>query len=282
MATGESVPATDPAAVPAPDAPPANADAAAASFLIPIARDVAPREVLEWLKLGWQDLVRSYLTGVWFGVCFVAMGALLMLTFRQAPAWLMAIVSGFLLVGPFLCTGCYAISRALERGGEVRIRAAALAFRDNTKNLALFAAVLGVLELLWGRASLVVFALFYQGGLPDSGDVLAAFLTLKNVPFVIAYTLVGAIFATLAFVVSAVAMPLMLDRGTDGITAALTSVRVCLAAPLTLALWALCIAALTLAAMLPGFVGLIVVGPWLGHATWHAYRRLVPPAPAVA
>ncbi len=275
MSSGESMPGSSPSA-PAAASDSAATAAAPESFLIPIAKDVAPGQILVWLRLGWQDLIRSYLSGVWFGVCFVAMGALLMLTFNRAPAYLMALISGFLLLGPFICVGCYAISYALERGKQPEIKRAALAFRNNAKNIAIFAAVLGVLELLWGRASLVVFALFYTGGLPQTGDILHAFMTLQNLPFVIAYLIVGAIFATLVFVTSVVAIPLMLNRNTDAITAALTSVRVCLASPATMALWGLSIALLTLAAMLPAFIGLILVGPWLGHATWHAYRALVP------
>lgn len=266
------------------DAPSAGATAktedkrAPDSMFIPITGSIAPREILRWLSLGWQDLTGSYLTGVWFGVCFVAMGGLLGFVFMNAPAYLMAMISGFLLIGPFVCVGCYEISRTRERGEMPRVKNAALAFKKNTKNIAIFAALLLVLELLWGRASLVVFALFYQGGLPESTDVLRAFMTLQNVPFVIAYLVVGAIFATLVLVTSVVAIPLMLDRSTDAVTAALTSVRVCLASPVTLTLWGCTITLLTLLAMLPAFVGLILVGPWLGHATWHAYRALVPKA----
>ena len=266
------------------DAPSAGATAktedkrAPDSMFIPITGSIAPREILRWLSLGWQDLTGSYLTGVWFGVCFVAMGGLLGFVFMNAPAYLMAMISGFLLIGPFVCVGCYEISRTRELGEMPRVKNAALAFKKNTKNIAIFAALLLVLELLWGRASLVVFALFYQGGLPDSTDVLRAFMTLQNVPFVIAYLVVGAIFATLVLVTSVVAIPLMLDRSTDAVTAALTSVRVCLASPVTLTLWGCTITLLTLLAMLPAFVGLILVGPWLGHATWHAYRALVPKA----
>ena len=248
------------------------------SMFIPITGSIAPREILRWLSLGWQDLTGSYLTGVWFGVCFVAMGGLLGFVFMNAPAYLMAMISGFLLIGPFVCVGCYEISRTRELGEMPRVKNAAWAFKKNTKNIAIFAALLLVLELLWGRASLVVFALFYQGGLPESTDVLRAFMTLQNVPFVIAYLVVGAIFATLVLVTSVVAIPLMLDRSTDAVTAALTSVRVCLASPVTLTLWGCTITLLTLLAMLPAFVGLILVGPWLGHATWHAYRALVPKA----
>ena len=224
MSSGESLPGSTPSA-PGADVTIDGGTGATApeSFLIPIARDVAPGAVVTWLRLGWNDLMRSYLTGVWFGVCFVAMGALLMLTFNRAPAYLMALISGFLLLGPFICVGCYAISYALERGKQPEIKRAALAFRNNAKNIAIFAAVLGVLELLWGRASLVVFALFYTGGLPETGDVLRAFMTLQNIPFVIAYVIVGAVFATLVFVTSVVAIPLMLNRNTDAITAALTS-----------------------------------------------------------
>ena len=117
----------------------AEASSAPASFLVPIARDVPMSAIARWLARGWRDLMRSYLTGVWFGVCFVAMGTLLALAFKHAPASLMALISGFLLIGPFICVGCYAISYALERGKQPEIKRAALAFRNNAKNIAIFA-----------------------------------------------------------------------------------------------------------------------------------------------
>lgn len=245
------------------------------TLLVPIRTALPWRNVLRWLRLGWADYAASRPVSTWFGLGFVVMGLVQLLIFARAPAYSMAMISGFLLVGPFLCTALYQISQTLERGETPSLLAAALAFRPVLANIGIFAAVLLVLELLWGRASLVVFALFYQGGLPSTADLLAALAKFTNVDFLIAYVVVGAIFATLVFVVSAVAIPMLLDRRTDAITAGLTSVRACLGSPSTMAVWAGTIVLLTLLAMLPGFVGLIVVGPWLGHATWHAYRDLV-------
>ena len=245
------------------------------TLLVPIRTDVPRSHVLTWLRLGWADYAASRPVSTWFGLGFVMMGLLQLLIFARAPAYSMAMISGFLLLGPFLCTAIYHISQTLERGEKPGLKAAALSFRPVLSNIGIFAAVLLVLELLWGRASLVVFALFYQGGLPSTEDLLAALAKFTNVDFLIAYIAVGGVFASLVFVVSAVAIPMLLDRRTDAITAGLTSVRACLGSPWTMATWAGTIVLLTLLAMLPCFVGLIVVGPWLGHATWHAYRDLV-------
>jgi len=247
------------------------------SFLPPIAADVDTFAALRWLRLGLADLRRAWPSNAWFGLAFTSMGLLLALIFVQAPAYLMAAISGFLLIGPFVCTGCYELSRNLECGQHCSLWCAATAFRRSAKNITIFAVLLLILELLWGRASLVLFALFYEGGIPDSADVLASFLRLENTAFVIAYLVVGGIFASLVFITAVVAIPMLLDRPVDAITAGLTSFRVCLRHPLPLALWGGAITLLTLLAMAPAFLGLIVVGPWLGHATWHAYRELVPP-----
>lgn len=251
-------------------------------FLPPIAQEVAPLAFRRWLAAGWADLRAFWPVNAFFGLAFAVMGLLLALIFTQAPAYLMAAISGFLLVGPFVCTGCYELSRNRERGAGCSLWCAATAFRGSFKNITIFAVLLLILELLWGRASLVVFAIFYEGGIPDGADVLASFLKLENAAFVIAYLAVGGFFAALVFITAVVAIPMLLDRPVDAITAGLTSFRVCLAHPLPLALWGVAIVLLTLLAMLPAFLGLIVVGPWLGHATWHAYRELVPPAPDAA
>ena len=96
----------------------------------------------------------------------------------------------------------------------------------------------------------------------------------------------GALFAGLIFAVSVVAMPMILDRQTDAITAGLTSLRLCLTQPGVMLLWGAALTILVVLAMLPGFAGLLVVGPLLGHASWHVYREAVawpaPPNPQAA
>ena len=178
------------------------------TLLVPIRTALPWRNVFAWLRRGWADYLKCWPLSAWFGLCFVCMGWLQLLIFQHAPTYSMAMISGFLLAGPFLCTAVYQLSQTLERGQRPRFLPAALAFRPVLANIGIFAAVLLVLELLWGRASRVVFALFYQGGLPTTQDLLAALAKFTNVDFLIAYILVGAIFATLVFVVSAIAIPI--------------------------------------------------------------------------
>ena len=134
--------------------------------------------------------------------------------------------------------------------------------------------VLPVLEMLWGRAAMVVFAVSFDG-MPDMKGSLLALLDPNNIGFIVTYLGVGAIFAGLIFAVSVISIPMMLDRQVDAITAGLTSMRLVLTQPGVMIFWGALLTALTLLAMLPGFLGLIVLGPILGHASWHAYRDAV-------
>jgi uncharacterized membrane protein len=134
--------------------------------------------------------------------------------------------------------------------------------------------VLLVLEMLWGRASLVVFAVSFDG-MPDFKGSILALLDPDNLGFIVAYVAVGGLFAGLIFATSVVAMPMILDRPVDAITAGLTSLRLVFTQPGVMLLWGALITALVMLAMLPWFAGLLVVGPVLGHASWHAYRAAV-------
>jgi uncharacterized membrane protein len=111
--------------------------------------------------------------------------------------------------------------------------------------------------------------------MPDFKGSLLALLDPENISFIVAWVLLGLIFATLIFAVSVVSIPMLLHRPTDAITAGLTSMRLVLTQTPVMMWWAFLIAALVVLAMLPGFAGLLVVGPVLGHASWHAYRAAV-------
>jgi uncharacterized membrane protein len=230
-----------------------------------------------WLLRGWRDFLRCPRIGLFYGACFVLMGHALWQTFQHAPAYVLALSAGFLLLGPFLALGLYDASRALEQGRRPSLRASLLAWWPTRSTMAIFAGVLLILEMLWGRASLVVFAVT-MNTMPSGEQMLAALLSLDNLEFLISYVVVGGIFAGLIFLSSAISIPMILDRQTDAISAALTSFRACLQNPGVMLLWGATITLLCLLAMLPAFLGLLVVGPVLGHATWHAYRHIVPPA----
>ena len=131
-----------------------------------------------------------------------------------------------------------------------------------------------VLEMLWGRATLVIFAVSFDG-MPDLKGSLLALTDPENIGFIVAWLGVGAIFAGLIYSVSVVSIPMILHRQTDAITAGLTSLRLVLTQTPVMLYWGFLITALVVLALLPWFAGLLVVGPVLGHASWHAYRAAV-------
>lgn len=229
-----------------------------------------------WLVLGWRDFKRAPGIGLFYGTCFTTMGWILLKVFEYSPAWTLALSAGFLLVGPFLCLGLYDVSSKLERGAKPDFGDSLTAWDTKLGTMAIFGTVLLVLEMVWARASLVVFALSFEG-MPDFQGSLLKLVDPENVEFIIAYIGVGSIFAALIYAVSVVSIPMILDRQTDAISSGLTSIRLCLSQPGVMLIWGVLITLLVVAAMLPGFLGLLVIGPVLGHATWHAYRAAVAP-----
>jgi uncharacterized membrane protein len=232
------------------------------------------RDPLRWLALGWRDFTRAPWIGLFYGAAFAAMGWALAAVYRQAPAYVLALAAGFLLTGPFLCLGLYRVSQQLERGQRPTFADSLLAFEQRLAPLAIFGFVLLVLEMLWGRATLVVFAVSFDG-MPDFKGSILALLDPENLNFIVAWLAVGAVFAGLIFAVSVVSIPMLLDRPVDAITAGLTSLRLVLSQPGVMLLWGALITVLVVAAMLPWFAGLLVVAPVLGHGSWHAYRAAV-------
>jgi len=234
---------------------------------------------LRWLQLGWQEFRRAPVIGLFYGFCFVAMGWALITAFEYAPAWVLGLSAGFLLVGPFLCLGIYQTSRRLGQGQVPDFGDSLMAWDQRLSALGIFGFLLLVLEMLWARSSLVIFAVTFDG-MPDFKGSLMALVDPQNIEFIIAYIVVGGIFASMIYAVSVVSIPMILDRQTDAITAALTSLRLVLTQPGVMIIWGATITGLVTLAMLPWFVGLLVVGPVIGHASWHAYREAVAPAAA--
>lgn len=231
-----------------------------------------------WLARGARDLGVAPGIGVFYGLCFWFMALALMAVFRNLPEYTLSFVSGCFLVGPFLAMGLYEVSRRHESRTPQSLGASLTCWDQHLGSMGMLVLVLVVLELLWGRASLMVFAVFFDTGMPSTTGVVQALFSPENLEFVLVYLLVGGVFAGLVFATCAVSIPLILDRGTDAITAGLTSIQVVMASPGVLVLWGLLIVVLVLAAMwLPWAVGLLLVGPWLGHATWHAYRGCLHP-----
>ena len=228
-----------------------------------------------WLAKGWQDFRAHPVPSMFYGACFAAMGWLIAFTFRHAYEYVSALVTGFFLVGPFLAIGLYDLSRRRERGMPARLAPTLDAWAPNVGSIGIFTLVLAVVLLVWARASLIVFALFYTGEMPTVAGFLRQMLSPDNLEFLFAYFCVGGFFAVLVFAISVVSVPMMLDRNTDGVVAVLTSLRAFGANVPAMIVWGAVILVLTAAGFALAFVGLVVTVPVIGHATWHAYRALV-------
>ena len=257
--------------------PPSESSAAdPAPPLAPPVRVLLPLRLgdpLRWLRAGWHDLLAARGIALFYGVCFWLMAVLLGAVFRNLPEYTLSFVSGCFLVGPFLAMGLYEASRRREQGLPQSLGASLTCWDKHLGSMGMLVLVVLLLELMWGRASLVVFAVFFNTGMPSTAGVLKAVFNPQNWQFIAVYTLVGGIFAGLVFSTCVVSIPMILDRDTDAITAGIASMEVVANRTGPMLLWGALIVLLVVGAiLLPWSAGLLVVGPWLGHASWHAYR----------
>jgi len=203
------------------------------------------------------------------------MARLMAWVFRSSPEYLMSMASGCLLVGPFLAMGLYYVSKQLEQGKPVLLSESLTCWDKHLASMGMLVMVLMVLEMLWGRAAMVVFAISFDTGMPSTATLLQTLLRPENWEFLLGYTAVGGIFAALVFASMVVSLPAILDLDTDALTACITSMRVVGANTGVMLLWGLIITVLIAASLLFYSVGLIVIGPLLGCASWHAYKASV-------
>lgn len=247
---------------------------------IPQVRRIGPADLLDALRLGWEDfwLRPSHLA--FLGLIYPLCGAILAVWTSGSNSWplLFPLISGFALVGPFLALPIYEMSRRKEYGLATDWRAAFDVFR--TPAFASIAA-LGVMMLIIFTVWLMVAQFMYEerfgpGSPPDlNAFIQEIFRTPEGASLMLWGNVVGFVFAVGVLATMVISIPLLLDRDVGAAIAVLTSLRLALRNPVTIALWGLIVAALLLLGALPLLVGLAIVVPVLGHATWHLYRKAV-------
>jgi uncharacterized membrane protein len=242
-------------------------------------RHVAHDRPWAWLSAGWKDLMAAPHIGFFYGGAVVAAGwALVILLLQAGAAWaVLPATAGFFLVAPLLGAGLYETSRRRERGEDVSLSIAFGAFRRNGPQLALMGAALLLIHLFWVRVAGLLFAVFFGLGFSPAIETLPmALLRSDNLlPFLVVGTGFGFVLASAAFAISAVAIPMLVDRDVTALEAMVTSVTAVMENPRAMVFWAGLIVVLTAMALVPFFLGLAIVLPVIGHATWHAYRDLV-------
>lgn len=243
----------------------------------PHLRPITLSDVLQSLRAGFRDFRNAPVPGLFFANFYV-LGGLVMtwITYVTGTTfWLVLAVMGFPLIGAFAALGLYETSRRRAAGEPLNLREiASLVWAHKAGQLPWLAVILVILFLFWFFLGHMIFALFLglspMTNVHTSTEVYFSANGLKMFGF---GTAVGAGFASLTFAVSVLGMPMFLDRDVDFVTAMITSFKAVAAQPVLYLLWGVAIGIITLAAMIPAFLGLYIALPILGHATWHLYKR---------
>ena len=243
---------------------------------IPGVRRVDRNAPKRWLAKGWDDIKANTGFSIGIGIVFVAIGYFATYIAWQAPWALMTAITGFLLMAPVLAIGFYAISCAHEQNRVPTLGQAIRCWRGNGRSIMLYALLLFLVLFIWSRFNWLMTALMMHA----SGSVFTLtperlLASAEGWGFIASYALVGLLIAAAVFAGSVVTLQLMMDRKTDPVTAVVTSIQTVIQNKKVMAHWAGLIFALTTVGIATAYLGLIVLFPLLGHASWHAYRDMV-------
>ena len=232
------------------------------------------------LSQGWADFRSAPLFGLFFGAIYAVGGVLLVwwaivldINWAVYP-----LVIGFALIGPFIATGLYEVSRRLQTNQPLSWRAVLLVIvEQHRRELGWMAFVTLFVFWVWMYQARTIFVVFFgsKGFATLDGFLDAVLTTSTGWWFLLVGHAVGAIISLVFYTVTVVSIPMLLDRDADFVTAMLTSIRSVLASPIIMFGWGVFVVLAVFVSAIPAFAGLLVTLPILGHATWHLYGRLI-------
>jgi uncharacterized membrane protein len=241
------------------------------------ARNLPAAAGLGWLAAGWRDLKTQPATSLLYGIVVfaVSLGVVYCLFAFGWDYILFPALAGFMVVGPVIAIGLYEKSRRLAAGKSASV-ADMLFVRTGSGQVLFVGVLLCLLMMVWMRAAVIVYALFF-GVRPFPGlDHVAAmlFTTTTGWALLVVGTLVGGLFAAFSFAISVFAVPMLLDQKPDAFTAMGTSLALVWHNLPAMLVWGVVVMALIAVSLATGMLGLVIVFPLLGHATWHAYEAV--------
>ena len=258
-----------------------NAAGASGRVLTPqIVRRIDLRDLRWALARGWDDFAASRTDVIFLCVVYPVVGLLLarlVFGYQMLPL-IFPLASGFALLGPLAAVGLNEMSRRREQGLSAGLLDAFSVFRSpSIGSILLLGIVLMMMFVFWLTLSQMIYSLTLGPQPPASLGAFAYSILHTGAGWIMAVVGIGAgfLFAVIALAISAISFPMLLDRPVSLETAVRTSVRVVQRNPLTMAIWGIIITAGLVLGSLPALLGLVVVMPVLGHATWHLYRRVV-------
>ena len=246
------------------------------SLNTPATRQVKLNAPLKWLASGWHDYRRTPWSSSFYGLVFVLLGYAVTAASWQSPILVLTFVTGFFLIAPFLALGLYDLSRQGEQSQKASFTHSLFAFRHNKRDMGLLVIFHALVMIAWIRLATIIGALYF-GHSGASVSVLFEQLwsSGEGLGMILLFILSGAGLAGLVFMTSAVSWPMVLDRNNGVINAMATSVKAVSQNKLVMLFWAALIGLLFIIGLATFYLGLLLIIPILGHATWHAYRELV-------
>ena len=228
-----------------------------------------------WLRAGMSDLVASPMTSAALGVIFTALCAVAYMSIASIPMFSAAVLVVLLLTTPYIAAAAYFVPLQREYNDEPSASACVAGIRSRFLSIGLFAIVCALIVAAWTRLASIALALYY-GSFASGSEIAQIWTSGQHSSSMLVFLIAAsAVLASILFAVSAISLPLIVERNTDVITAMRTSVRTLRQHKLSLGLWVVAIVALTGAAFLSKLVLMPLIFPLLAYATWHSYRQLV-------
>jgi uncharacterized membrane protein len=253
-----------------------HVDTTPAPGVMPDFKPITQDDLKAALNAGWADFKRAPQYGIFFAAIYVAAGLIFSWLMAETGQfwWLIPAAFGFPLIAPFVALGLYEVSRRLESGEKLDWAAVMRApFRHANGQIPALAVMLLVFFMMWLVVARVIFAVLSgTDSIPNIGHSLWALFSVEGIFLMLVGGAAGLVIALVLFTTQVISLPLLLDRDIDFVSAMLASIEVVKQNPAVMLRWAAIIGVLTVGAMIPAFLGLFVVLPLLGHASWHLYR----------